>query len=119
MFRVEAPLLYFNVENIDKTVLARVHASASPVKLVVCDLSSSPYIDASGAQMLAQLQEQLAREGIHFRVADAHAEVRDILRTMGVDQRLGGVSRLTSIAELVDEFHKQMSTKKPVETGLT
>jgi MFS superfamily sulfate permease-like transporter len=109
MFRVEAPLLYFNVESIDKTVLKHVHASDPPVRMVVCDLSSSPYIDASGAQMLAHLQEQLAQEDIQFRVADAHAEVRDIVRAMGIDQRLGGVSRLTSIPDLIEEFHNQTS----------
>jgi len=104
MFRVEAPLLYFNVENIDRTVLDYVHSAASPVRLVVCDLSTSPYIDASGARMLARLQEQLATEGIQFRVADAHAEVRDILRAMGVDQRLGGVNRHISIPDIVKDF---------------
>jgi SulP family sulfate permease len=111
MFRVEAPLLYFNVESIDKTVLRHVHSSVPPVRMVVCDLSSSPYIDASGAQMLAHLQDQLARENIQFRVADAHAEVRDIVRAMGIDQRLGGVSRRTSIPDIIDEFHNQTSTK--------
>jgi high affinity sulfate transporter 1 len=104
MFRVEAPLLYFNEENINNTVLEHLHTSASPVKLVVFDLSSSPYIDVSGAQMLARLQDQLAQEGIHFRVAEAHAEVRDILRAMGVDQLLGGVSRRTSIDDIVNQF---------------
>jgi len=107
MFRVEAPLLYFNVENIDRSVLEYVHTAASPVRLVVCDLSTSPYIDAAGARMLARLQEQLANEGIQFRVADAHAEVRDILRTMEVDQRLGGVSRRISIQDIVNEFKGQ------------
>jgi sulfate permease, SulP family len=104
MFRVEAPLLYFNVENIDRTVLEYVHSAPTQVRLVVCDLSTSPYIDASGARMLARLQEQLANEGIQFRVADAHAEVRDILRAMGVDQRLGGVNRHISIPDIVNEF---------------
>lgn len=107
LFRVEAALLYFNVENIGKTVLELVHASETPVSLVVCDLSTSPYIDASGAQMLAQLQRQLAAEDIKFRVADAHAEVRDILRASGVDQRLGGVSRYTSISDIINDFYSQ------------
>jgi SulP family sulfate permease len=107
LFRVEAALLYFNVENIGKTVLELVHVSDTPVRLVVCDLSTSPYIDASGAQMLAQLQRQLASEGIGFRVADAHAEVRDILRASGVDQQLGGVSRYTSIPDIINEFGKR------------
>jgi high affinity sulfate transporter 1 len=107
MFRVEAPLLYFNVEHIDRTVLEYVHTAATPVRLVVCDLSTSPYIDASGARMLARLQQQLANEAIQFRVADAHAEVRDILRVMEVEQRLGGISRRTSIPDIVNEFQGQ------------
>jgi len=107
LFRVEAALLYFNVDTIDTTVLENVHAAPTPVKLVVCDLSTSPYIDASGAKMLAELQEQLAKEGIQFRVAEAHAEVRDIVRATGIDRQLGGVNRLTSISDIVNEFHCQ------------
>ncbi len=105
MFRVEAALLYFNVENVDKTVLERVHAMRPPVRVVICDLSTSPYIDLSGARMLARLQRQLASENIVFRVAEPHAEVRDTLRKMNVDERLGGVSRYTSLADIVNEYH--------------
>ena len=104
LFRVEAPLLYFNVETIDRTVRDNVHASPTPVRLVVCDLSTSPYIDVAGARMLAQLDEQLRQEGITFRVAEAHASVRDILRTTGVDLSIGGVNRFISVADIVQEF---------------
>jgi sulfate permease, SulP family len=104
LFRVEAPLLYFNVETIDKTVRDYVRASLTPVVLVVCDLSTSPYIDAAGARMLAQLDEQLRSDGIGFRVAEAHAAVRDILRTTGVDLSIGGVNRRISIAGIVEEY---------------
>ena len=104
LFRVEAPLLYFNVETIDKTVREHVRASLTPVRLVVCDLSTSPYIDVAGARMLAQLDEQLRLEGISFRVAEAHASVRDILRATGVDQSIGGVNRFISVADIVQEF---------------
>lgn len=104
LFRVEAPLLYFNVETIEKTVRDNIQASLTPVRLVVCDLSTSPYIDAAGARMLAQLDQRLRMDGIAFRVAEAHASVRDILRTTGVDQSIGGVNRLISVADIVEEF---------------
>ena len=107
LFRVEAPLLYFNVETIEKTVRDTIHASPAPVRLVVCDLSTSPYIDAAGARMLAQLDGQLRREGIGFRVAEAHASVRDILRTTGVDLSIGVVNRLISVADIVQEFENR------------
>ena len=44
-FRVEASLLYFNVDHVSQEVLAHVHAAPAPVRLVICDLSTSPYVD--------------------------------------------------------------------------
>lgn len=106
LFRVEAPLLYFNVDNIVNVVLGGIHRESTPVRLVVCDLSTSPYIDAAGARMLAQLEEQLEQEGIQFRVAEAHSEVRDILRATGISERLGGVSRYIALADIVEDFER-------------
>jgi high affinity sulfate transporter 1 len=106
LFRVEAPLLYFNVNAINSFVLEAIHNQSSPVKLAVCDLSTSPYIDAAGARMLAHLVEELEREGIQLKVAEAHAEVRDILRSTGISESLGGVSRHISLADIVEDFER-------------
>lgn len=107
LFRVEAPLLYFNVDNISATIMNGIHREATPVKLVVCDLSTSPYIDAAGTQMLARLEDELERENIRFRVVEAHAEVRTILRATGISEMLGGVSRYTALADLVEDFERE------------
>jgi MFS superfamily sulfate permease-like transporter len=106
LFRVEAPLLYFNVDNIITAVLDGIHREDTPVKLAVCDLSTSPYIDAAGARMLAQLEEQLEQAGIRLRVAEAHAEAREILRATGTSECLGGVSRYTALADIVEDFER-------------
>ena len=106
LFRIEAPLLYFNVDTINSTVLEAIHRESTPVKLAVCDLSTSPYIDAAGAKMLQQLVEELEREGIQFKVAEAHAEAREILRATGISESLGGVSRHTALADIVEDFER-------------
>ncbi|HXE98610.1 MAG TPA: SulP family inorganic anion transporter [Dongiaceae bacterium] len=106
LFRIEAPLLYFNVHNVYSTVLEAIHREDTPVRLTVCDLSTSPYIDAAGAGMLQQLEEELEREGIQFRVAEAHAEVREILRATGISESLGGVSRHVALADIVEDFER-------------
>ncbi len=106
LFRVEAPLLYFNVDTIVSAVLNAINREATPVRLAVCDLSTSPYIDASGAKMLARLEEQLEQQGIQFRVAEAHSEGREILRATGISERLGGVSRYTALADIVEDFER-------------
>jgi anti-anti-sigma factor len=86
--------------------MASLHQEATAVKLAVCDLSTSPYIDAAAAQMLAKLEDKLEQENIKFRVVEAHAEVRDILRVTGTSEILGGVSRYVSLADLVEDFER-------------
>ena len=106
LFRIEAPLLYFNVDTVNATVLKAIHRESTAVRLAVCDLSTSPYIDSAGARMLQQLEEELEQEEIQFKVADAHAEVREILRATGISESLGGVSRHTALADIVEEFER-------------
>ena len=107
LFRVEAPLLYFNVNAVKSSVLEALHLETTPVRLAVCDLSTSPYIDAAGAKMLEQLVEELEREGIQLKVAEAHAEAREILRVTGISESLGGVSWHTSLADIVEDFERE------------
>ena len=104
LFRVEAGLLYFNVDAVRETVWARLRAAAEPVRLLVCDLSTSPNIDMAGAEMLASLQRDLAAEGIAFRLVEARASVRDMLRLEGLEESLGHISRRATLAQAVDEF---------------
>ncbi|MDD2897557.1 MAG: SulP family inorganic anion transporter [Desulfuromonadaceae bacterium] len=106
LFRVEAPLLYFNVDAVYTTVLDAIGLEKTKIRLAVCDLSTSPYIDAAGAKMLQQLEEELERKGIQLRVAEAHAEVREILRVTGISESLGGVSRHISLADIVEDFER-------------
>ena len=109
LFRTEASLLYFNVDKVRETVMATLRAEneRSPVKLVVCDLSSSPYVDMAGAELLSELHGDLAKEGVGFQVVEARAKVRDMLRLEGLEERLGHISRRASLAQVVAEFTGQ------------
>jgi sulfate permease, SulP family len=101
IFRVEGPLLYFNVEHVLGEVLNHVYAEQAVVRLVVFDLSTSPYVDLAGARMLTKLCGELAARGTALRLAEAHAMVRDILRAEGLEARTGAISRRTSVEEVV------------------
>ena len=60
-FRVESSLLYFNAEHVlARRARARCDGEGPTVRLVVCDLSTSPYVDLAGARMLASLSDELA-----------------------------------------------------------
>ncbi|TDY21915.1 high affinity sulfate transporter 1 [Paraburkholderia sp. BL6665CI2N2] len=105
--RVEASLLYFNVEHVRETVWRRIRAASEPVELVICDLSASPVVDLAGARMLKALHDALLAAGTAMKVVAAHAEVRDMLRAEGLEDRFGHIGRRGSVADLVDEFQSQ------------
>lgn len=105
IFRVEASLVYFNVDHVVDTVLAKVAAAEVPVRRVICDLSTSPIVDLAGARMFLQLHEDLAKNGTALQLVDAHASVRDILRTEGVDRVAGPIDRHTTLADLIESTH--------------
>ena len=77
-FRPEASLLYINAETVLDTVLAKV--DSPHIKLVVCGLSSSPFIDLAGAKMLSDLHGKLSSRGIAFQIVGARGQVRDVLQ---------------------------------------
>jgi high affinity sulfate transporter 1 len=108
-FRVESSLLYFNVETVMRAVLDRLRGEDSDIHLVVCDLSTSPYVDLAGGRMLESLSSELAKRNVTLRVTDARATVRDLLRAAGVDEKVGGINRFASVADVIDDFLAESS----------
>ncbi len=103
-FRVEASLFYFNVDHILHNVLARVREEDPVPRFVVCDLSTSPYVDLAGARMLATLHDKLMETGVLLRIVEAHALVRDLLRAEGLEEKVGPINRFASIDDVVEDF---------------
>jgi sulfate permease, SulP family len=101
LFRVESPLVYFNVATVYNTVWAKVLESGELLKTVIFDLSSSATIDSSGARLIKRLYNNLEAKSITFKVAEAHSEVRDILRHEKIEHLLGHVSRRDTLHDVV------------------
>jgi SulP family sulfate permease len=83
-------------------ILERVRQSPVPPRLVVIDLSAAPYVDLQSAHALASLANEISKSGSRVQVVEARSAVRDRLRDEGLDARLGGVDRFTSIADALD-----------------
>jgi len=102
VFRPEASLIYVNTDSVLEAVLNRLRAAAgAEVRLVICDLSASPYLDLAGSRMLNELYGQLAARGIKLRVVGAHGSVRDLLRADGMAEKLGRLDRTVSVDSLL------------------
>jgi high affinity sulfate transporter 1 len=102
VFRVEASLLYFNVDHVKNRVWEKIAESAS-LKLVVCDLSNSPYVDVAGAAMLAELHKELSARGTQLRIVEAHAKTRDLLRAECLEDQVGYFGRHVSVEQAIAE----------------
>ena len=115
IFRVEASLFYFNVENIRNHVWAEVLRTENSLKCVIWDFSTSPYVDIAGARLIKKLYLDLKAKGIAFRLAEAHSEVRDLLRIEEIEHLLGHISRKISVDDLVIESTNEVQSIVPTE----
>ena len=106
IFRVEASLLYFNVDHVRNCVREKINATDT-LRLVVCDLSNSPYVDVAGADMLAELHKDLQSRGIQLRIVEARAKARDLLRAVGLEEQVGYLGRHMSVDQALAEFDQR------------
>ncbi|MDD1536348.1 MULTISPECIES: SulP family inorganic anion transporter [unclassified Bradyrhizobium] len=95
-FRPEASLLYINAETILAAVLKALARSVD-IRLVVCDLSASPYIDLAGARMLHDLYDELASRHVALCIVGAHAQLRDLLRAEGLAEKTDSAQWLRTL----------------------
>ena len=109
-FRPEASLLYVNADSILELVLERLkRIGTSDVRMVIGDLSASPFVDLAGSRMFRQLHAELARHGIALRIVGAHGRVRDLLRADGIGNLVGGLDRLVTLDYLLRSVSQQAS----------
>ncbi|MBO0718126.1 MAG: SulP family inorganic anion transporter [Rhizobiales bacterium] len=101
VFRPEASLLYVNADFVLSAIQERLKNSGqSEIRMVVCDLSASPYVDLAGSRMLRLLHAELTASGIALRVVGARGRVRDLLRADGLGDVVSG--RLTNLEAVVN-----------------
>ncbi len=106
IFRPESGLVYFNVDHVCESILNCVQSEPTPPKMVVLDLSAAPRVDLQSAHALADLADRIVALGIGFQTVEARSTVRDRLRDEGLDTKLGGVDRQTSVADVVDRLQR-------------
>jgi len=78
--RVEAGLLYFNAGHVRDEVQRLIAQAGESLRVVVWDMSTSPYVDIAGMRMLLDVARELAARGVEMRIAEAHLTVRDLIR---------------------------------------
>ncbi len=83
VFRVDASLLYFNVDYVRDRFEEALAARGPGVKLVVFFLGTTPNVDLAGADFLEELRHACEQRGIALRPAEARGNVRTALLRAG------------------------------------
>ena len=81
VLRVEGGLFFANADAVRAQI--RRHATSPGTRGVVLDAETMPFIDVTAASMLAELFEDLRRDGIQLVIARDIGQVRDFLGQMG------------------------------------
>lgn len=82
--RVESGLFFANADHVRARV--RALAGQTRARTVVLDAQAVPFIDLTAANMLLELDRDLARDGAHLVLARDVGQVRDLLRRAGAGE---------------------------------
>lgn len=74
--RVEAGLFFANTDAVRDQISALVTPAT---RIVVLDAQTTPFVDVTAAQMLAELATTLRRSRIELRIAQDIGQVRDVI----------------------------------------
>jgi sulfate permease, SulP family len=89
VIRADEGIFYANADSIKNQILGLVRQGDPPVKAVVLDLEMTGDLDLTGAEMLAQLHEELGEMGITLRLSRVQQPARTVLDRMGITARIG------------------------------
>jgi high affinity sulfate transporter 1 len=109
--RPEGSIVYFNAGYVHDRIMYGYGVQATRPGLVLLDLSASPRVDVSGAEMLIRLAKELASAGSRLRIVEARASVRDRLRSMGIEEQIGRIDRFSTVADAIRQV------EQPTEMG--
>jgi sulfate permease, SulP family len=106
VFRVDAALLYFNVDHVRDRFFELLNARGEGVKLAIFFLGTSPNVDLAGAELLEELHHTLRERGIAFRLAEARGDVRETLRAAGFEEHCFRVVPIQPVATAIAEWRR-------------
>jgi high affinity sulfate transporter 1 len=104
LFRWDAPLFFANAEVFTDQVRDAIESSPTPVRWVVITAEPVTDLDTTAADVLLELEEDLAAEGIDLRFAEMKDPVKDRLKRYGLFDRFGADHFYPTIGEAVNAY---------------
>ncbi|MFC5994168.1 SulP family inorganic anion transporter [Pseudonocardia hispaniensis] len=87
LFRLDAPLYFANSRAVADAI-TEATAERTALRAVVLDASSMPWVDFTGSEAIADLDEELREAGVRLHLAALRGPVTDVLARGGLIDRL-------------------------------
>lgn len=106
LFRWDAPLFFANAELFQERALAAVRASPTHVRWLVVAAEPVTGIDVTAADMLHDLDDWLAQEGIDLVFAEMKDPVKDQIKRFGLFKKVGEGHFFPTVGQAVSSYLK-------------
>ncbi|RKH51062.1 SulP family inorganic anion transporter [Corallococcus llansteffanensis] len=101
ILRPNEGVFFANATSLKDEILARVRRAARPPQVVLLDLEVTADLDVPGADMLADLHDELARRSVTLQLARIMAPTRRMLERTGVAAKVGSENLHAQVLDAV------------------
>ncbi|HZL98934.1 MAG TPA: sulfate permease [Planctomycetota bacterium] len=108
-YRFYAPLTFANAEHFARRIRSLVAESPQPVKWVLVDVQAMTEIDVNGTEVVQQLVEELAAQGVALKFARANRPLRAAVERIGLSEKISQEWLFPSVHAAVEAFRRQES----------
>jgi SulP family sulfate permease len=102
VYRLDDRLFFANASYVKGRVRETIRGAASQTTWLVFDAEAVGHIDSAGLDALAQIEADLARDGIALAVARMKRPIEDELRDAGVLEEIGADNFFGSVRAAID-----------------
>jgi len=114
LFRWDAPLFFANAELFQQRLMEAVEASPTPVRRVVVAAEPVTSVDVTSADMLRELCQNLAQQGIALHFAEMKDPVRDKLKRFELARLFPDNHFHPTVGSAVDAYLDHADLRDPV-----
>jgi high affinity sulfate transporter 1 len=111
LFRWDAPLFFANAEVFADRLRLAIASSPTPVRWVIVAAEPVTDLDTTAADVLQQLDDELAAEGVDLRFAEMKGPVKDRLKRYALFERFGADHFYPTIGTAVDAYVDEAGIK--------
>jgi MFS superfamily sulfate permease-like transporter len=107
VFRYDAPLFFANAENLRTQVVGVLDAQDARVEWLVLNVEATVEIDATAADALDGLCDELDRRGVRLGLARMKQDLRDQLARTGLLERIGADMIFPTLPTALEAFARR------------